>query len=473
MQRSLRIRVFSQSSRGRIGRAPSRTWNPKRVSSSLPITLTPTILSTFPPSFLLPDPSSSSVSPSLPLSVLSSCVLVGSELVEESPSDNQAGTGASLAEVETTLAEDTQTGKSGVMLSVETVGPTGSEIGKEQSGAVVAGLVVSGTPEKSSDLSEVAHEVHLQLSAQLSWILPLKHDNTSLRSTRPVTITCRTLHLRASKGSRHASTRCAVRSILNIHIATWCAVVGEETRRKYKKSQAVDTEVMEVGVVPDVVMDSQQRKGEAESTESQVERAEAATQSEDGEPPEDVVILAYTLLRERNRTGWCYTEVWLHEREKMKHEEGQHSSSNKRLHSQWAASERPRKFRTRLERSLYDGPTARRDAEEAERQRWLHILADLVRHSPTPMEQLLAAQPGNVEVLGAGKRASTLRSRVSLLHVTHTQSVDHYTEYLRVRLSEPCNREALKTAHHAPRLSERADGYSGPGPFRLRQSSIL
>ena len=42
-------------------------------------------------------------------------------------------------------------------------------------------------------------------------------------------------------------------------------------------------------------------------------------------------------------------------------------------------------LKSRLERSLHDGPTGRRDAEEAERQRWLHVLADLVRHSPTPM----------------------------------------------------------------------------------------
>ena len=124
---------------------------------------------------------------------------------------------------------------------------------------------------------------------------------------------------------------------------------------------------------------------------------------------------------------------------------------------EWAAGERPRRYRTRLERSLSDGPTARHDAEEAERQRWLQVLADLVRHSATPMGQLLAAQPGNVEVLGTSKQASTLRSQSSSQQEVpevaprdpipgdYPQSVEHNTEYLRVRLSEPCNRGA----HHA------------------------
>ena len=185
-------------------------------------------------------------------------------------------------------------------------------------------------------------------------------------------------------------------------------------------------------MVPDVVMDSQPRKGESESTESQVARVvmdEAATQLEECEPPEDIVILYHTLVRdgaipggyeqefstlaraiapgaarEQNRVarhGNVEAAVWLHEREKRKHEEGQLEQQTS-AQFQWAASERPRMFRTRLERSLYAGPTARHDAEEAERQRWPHILADLVRHSPTPMAQLLAAQPGNVECEPSG-----------------------------------------------------------------------
>ena len=91
--------------------------------------------------------------------------------------------------------------------------------------------------------------------------------------------------------------------------------------------------------------------------------------------------------RERRRMtnfGNVEAAVWLHEREKRKLvvEQVQQQTT---AQFDWAAAERPWKYRSRFERMLFDGPTARRDAEEAERQRWLQILADLLRHSPTPM----------------------------------------------------------------------------------------
>ena len=50
-------------------------------------------------------------------------------------------------------------------------------------------------------------------------------------------------------------------------------------------------------------------------------------------------------------------------------------------------------------------------------------------------------------------RVRAIRKFLSWLHVTHQldypQSVGHCTEYLRMRLSDPCKRGALKTAHHA------------------------
>ena len=214
------------------------------------------------------------------------------------------------------------------------------------------------------------------------------------------------------------------------------------------------------------------------------------------QPPEDIVVLYQTLVRdgplparyeqefatqakviapvaareERMMANFGNVEaaVWLHDREKGKYEE-EEVVQQTAAQFQWAAGERPRRYRTLLGRSLYDGPTARRDAEEAERQRWLRVLADLARG------QLFATQPGSVEVLGGGKRASILRSRVrairkflSWLHVTHgiqsPQLVEHFTEYLRMRLSEPCNRGALKTPYRAQVTPERADGYTRPGP---------
>ena len=98
---------------------------------------------------------------------------------------------------------------------------------------------------------------------------------------------------------------------------------------------------------------------------------EAAVQSQDGEPPEDIVILYHTVVRDGAIPGGCEQEfstlasavspgaareqnrmalhgnvevaVWLHEREKRKHEEGQLEPQTS-AQFQWAASERPRKF---------------------------------------------------------------------------------------------------------------------------------
>ena len=50
---------------------------------------------------------------------------------------------------------------------------------------------------------------------------------------------------------------------------------------------------------------------------------------------------------------------------------------------------KPRKFRTRMQRLAYEGPTARRDAEADVRSKYLRILANILKNTETPMEQLL------------------------------------------------------------------------------------
>ena len=80
-----------------------------------------------------------------------------------------------------------------------------------------------------------------------------------------------------------------------------------------------------------------------------------------------------------------------------------------------AAVQKPAAFRTRLQKIWYEGATARKDAENDERSRWLHILAGIVLNTETPMAKLLREKPRNTQLLGAGKRASTLRARVRAL----------------------------------------------------------
>ena len=50
-----------------------------------------------------------------------------------------------------------------------------------------------------------------------------------------------------------------------------------------------------------------------------------------------------------------------------------------------AAEVKPKRFRTKWQRTVYDGPTARKDAEASERDRWIQLLANLLRSTVTPI----------------------------------------------------------------------------------------
>ena len=124
-----------------------------------------------------------------------------------------------------------------------------------------------------------------------------------------------------------------------------------------------------------------------------------------------------------------------------------------RLGISWviAADLKPRKFRTRWQRAVYDGPTARKDAELAGRDQWVQLLANLLRSTDTPMGRLVRENPSNVQSLGGGRRAGTLRSRIrstqkiiGWLIAAHGISFPNHwrqlTEYGQVSFSEPCVR---------------------------------
>ena len=118
----------------------------------------------------------------------------------------------------------------------------------------------------------------------------------------------------------------------------------------------------------------------------------------------------------------------------------------------------PRRYKTRLERTLFSGPTPRKDAEEQERSRWILVLATLLMDTPTPVGQLLKANPSDFQYLGAGRRASTLRALVRYLRnilrwissarqKSYPSEVDDLVCYLKKsRRDEPCNRGALRNA---------------------------
>ena len=125
-----------------------------------------------------------------------------------------------------------------------------------------------------------------------------------------------------------------------------------------------------------------------------------------------------------------------------------------------ASSFPPTRYKSRLHFAKFQGPSARKDAEESERQRWLQLLANLIVGTDTLMEKLLQSRQGDISLLGAGRRAGTLRSRVrNIRHflawlainhgITYPTRQTHLTDFMQVRLSEPCNRGSLKLVHES------------------------
>ena len=136
-----------------------------------------------------------------------------------------------------------------------------------------------------------------------------------------------------------------------------------------------------------------------------------------------------------------------------------------------ASELKPRKFRTKWQRIIYEGPTARKDMEDSERSRWVTFFGDLLRHTDTPMGRLLRENPSNIQLLGSGLRAGTLRSRVrsirkffewlSTAHkIAFPVHCQQFVEFLQVRLSEPCVRGSLKSAHRSFLFLQESAGIS-------------
>ena len=60
----------------------------------------------------------------------------------------------------------------------------------------------------------------------------------------------------------------------------------------------------------------------------------------------------------------------------------------------------------------FSGPTARQDAERAEKSRWLAHLAALLVGTQTPLGQRLVEKPATCNSMGLGLRSGTLRNRI-------------------------------------------------------------
>ena len=155
-----------------------------------------------------------------------------------------------------------------------------------------------------------------------------------------------------------------------------------------------------------------------------------------------------------------------------------------------AAEMQPRRYMSRLQRSLHAGPTARKDAEEKEKARWVEVLGAMLVHTPAPMGKMLGDKPGTLQLMGAGRLASTLRSRVravrrylNWLALNHDSGypieLERVTGYFQARQSEPCTRNALRGAHAAVVFMEgvarvvQSAKFTGTQLYAINQREIL
>ena len=148
--------------------------------------------------------------------------------------------------------------------------------------------------------------------------------------------------------------------------------------------------------------------------------------------------------------------VWLHARTEA---ETKLEKREKRVEDQFflAAQERPTRFKCRWQQQYFEGASARRVAEEHLRRKGIE---NLFRAAKTPMGELISSGLPGAQPLGAGRWASTLRSRVraarrflawlALAHaISFPTEVSHFTEYVQTRHAEPSNRGSLKVAHNS------------------------
>ena len=135
-----------------------------------------------------------------------------------------------------------------------------------------------------------------------------------------------------------------------------------------------------------------------------------------------------------------------------------------------AAEMPPRKYKCSL--AAYslrrtDGPgrTLKKKKEHAGWKYW-HLCSYTLRRL---WEGFSGNDAGSIQLFGAGRRASTLRSRVlaarrylnwlALNHdLGYPRELDHVTDYFLARQSEPCTTNALRGAHTAIAFMEEVAG---------------
>ena len=136
-------------------------------------------------------------------------------------------------------------------------------------------------------------------------------------------------------------------------------------------------------------------------------------------------------------------------------------TANTQNQSSFRCCTRGRRHLKRLVRDLlrwcFNTATARQDAENAERLKWIACLSQLVAGTATPLGQRLVQRPAEVASMGSVYGRETLRNRAHVLRryfLWLAQSFrlpfpEQEEDYLALRVQEPCTRCTLKCVHQS------------------------
>jgi len=145
----------------------------------------------------------------------------------------------------------------------------------------------------------------------------------------------------------------------------------------------------------------------------------------------------------------------------------------------WKPAVRPTRFRLRADARLAaaSGPTARAEAEAAERDKWKSALVILIQEAGGPVVEATRHAADPALALGAaagGRRARTLSKRVGawrrvrawcldLYSVPFPRTVLHMIEYLQARADEPCGLSVIEGVAAGFSFMESCCGYPRGG----------
>ena len=106
--------------------------------------------------------------------------------------------------------------------------------------------------------------------------------------------------------------------------------------------------------------------------------------------------------------------IWLHEDAKRSKQAEQVEKRASDAFVMMAAI-KPRRYHAKFQRSSFEGPSARQEADDAERSWRILVLSQLLVGTPAAMGKLVLDKPGNAQLFGVGRAPGQSHASLSPL----------------------------------------------------------